>query len=282
MAQTLSRFVPTTAGNNGGGGANTTQQIQQMQASPSQSSTQHKDSMKSYLSNNTIHNATGLNPPSSLALGLNVAASHQALLTSSNGGATPLVLPQSHQRSGILGNKMIQDSVRKTDHHHPAYSSSPKNIIVKTNKFLFKNIAPEPQRAPKGDLGITQQQPHLMSSQNSIHEKKSIQMIPTKLSQKNLRQTTNLYSSPYHSQANLQPPSLPMSKKGSPDMSANKGGGLQIKDRVGATAAASAAALDQQKRATQVIHFLKRKDSQDRQHAAIKMNKNSTSSGQAS
>jgi hypothetical protein len=35
------------------------------------------------------------------------------------------------------------------------HSKSPKNhIIIKTNKFLFKNIQPlEPQRAPKGEMG---------------------------------------------------------------------------------------------------------------------------------
>jgi len=68
---------------------------------------------------------------------------------------TPASGSGSHQRSGLMANKMINDSLRKTtDHHNPANSTSPKNIIVKTNKFLFKNIQPpEPQRAPKGDMG---------------------------------------------------------------------------------------------------------------------------------
>jgi hypothetical protein len=49
--------------------------------------------------------------------------------------------------------------MRKTaDYNNPAFSSSPKNMIIKTNKFLFKNVAGEPQRAPKGDMGIQQQQ----------------------------------------------------------------------------------------------------------------------------
>ena len=37
---------------------------------------------------------------------------------------------------------MMRDSIRKSD--QPAYSTSPKNLVVKTSKFLFKNIAPEP------------------------------------------------------------------------------------------------------------------------------------------
>ena len=101
-------------------------------------------------------------------------------------------------------------------------------------------------------------------------------MIPTKISQKNLRQTTNLFASPYQSQANLQAPSLPMSKKGSPDVSKAGSGALQLKATSNERSAA--AALEQQKRATQVIHFLKRKDSQDR-HAAIKLNKNNSNAG---
>lgn len=53
----------------------------------------------------------------------------------------------------MITTKMMQEPLRKTD--QPAYSSSPKNVIVKTNKYLFKNLAPEPKRIPKGDSGVS-------------------------------------------------------------------------------------------------------------------------------
>lgn len=49
--------------------------------------------------------------------------------------------------------------------------------------------------------------------------------MPTKVSQKNLRNAVNMYQSPYQSQTSLQPPSVPISKKGSPDLTK----GLQLK-----------------------------------------------------
>jgi hypothetical protein len=49
----------------------------------------------------------------------------------------------------MITNKMMQEPLRKTD--QPNYSSSPKNVIVKTNKYLFKNIAPEPKKPNKSD-----------------------------------------------------------------------------------------------------------------------------------
>ena len=54
----------------------------------------------------------------------------------------------------MLTTKMMQDPIRKTD--QPNYSSSPKNVIVKTSKYLFKNVAPEqPKKIPKSDSNMT-------------------------------------------------------------------------------------------------------------------------------
>jgi hypothetical protein len=54
----------------------------------------------------------------------------------------------------MMTTKMMQEPIRKTDHSN--YSSSPKNVIVKTNKYLFKNIAPEvTKKAPKNDGNLT-------------------------------------------------------------------------------------------------------------------------------
>jgi hypothetical protein len=48
----------------------------------------------------------------------------------------------------------MQEPIRKTD--QPNYSSSPKNVIVKTNKYLFKNIAPEqPKKSLKNEVNMT-------------------------------------------------------------------------------------------------------------------------------
>jgi hypothetical protein len=41
----------------------------------------------------------------------------------------------------MIATKMMQEPFRKTDQSN--LSSSPKNVIVKTNKYLFKNVAPE-------------------------------------------------------------------------------------------------------------------------------------------
>lgn len=152
--------------------------------------------MKSYFSNPNMqaNNMGGPRP-------INVSASHQELflgntISSMNPLNAPLSLGSSQHRTGI---KMIQEhhqSMRKATAEQqtaPANSSSPKNIIVKTNKFLFKNLATEPQRAPKGDMGRNQQ-----LTQASLEEKKSLQM-PTKMSQKNLRAAVNMYQSPYQS-----------------------------------------------------------------------------------
>jgi hypothetical protein len=54
----------------------------------------------------------------------------------------------------MMTTKMMQEPIRKTD--QPNYSSSPKNVIVKTNKYLFKNIAPEqPKKSLKNEINIT-------------------------------------------------------------------------------------------------------------------------------
>lgn len=54
----------------------------------------------------------------------------------------------------MLTNKMMQDPARKTDITN--YSSSPKNVIVKTNKYLFKNVAPDqPKKVPKNEVNMT-------------------------------------------------------------------------------------------------------------------------------
>jgi hypothetical protein len=90
--------------------------------------------------------------------GINVSSSHQGLFLGNTMGAiSPTGPPMLGSSKHTTGIKMIQEhhqSVRKagTD-QAPTFTSSPKNIIVKTNKFLFKNVAGEPQRAPKGDLG---------------------------------------------------------------------------------------------------------------------------------
>ena len=56
----------------------------------------------------------------------------------------------------MITNKMMQDPSRKTDQPH--YSSSPKNVIVKTNKYLFKNVAPEQtKKVPKNEVNMTRE-----------------------------------------------------------------------------------------------------------------------------
>lgn len=137
LTQTMTRIVPN------------------LHASPQQI---NKDSMKSYFSNPNIHSSNMGPPP------INVSSSHQGpFLGNTIGSMTPL------NAGGTLGSSQHRTNIKMIQEHHqsmrkatgaeqqtiPAYSNSPKNIIVKTNKFLFKNVAAEPQRAPKGDLGTS-------------------------------------------------------------------------------------------------------------------------------
>jgi len=53
----------------------------------------------------------------------------------------------------MITTKMMQEQIRKNDQIN--YSSSPKNVIVKTNKYLFKNVAPEqPKKSLKNEVNL--------------------------------------------------------------------------------------------------------------------------------
>lgn len=106
-------------------------------------------------------------------------------------------------------------------------SKSPKNhIIIKTNKFLFKNIQPlEPQRAPKGDLG-SQVGPSNLSGTlpKPIHDKKTFQQVMQKvvtpLAPLVRPDASRFSASPYLSQSSLptQQYVLGAPKRSSPDL----------------------------------------------------------------
>ena len=105
------------------------------------------------------------------------AVKPQSSIVSRSAVSPGLPAAQQQQRTSPM-MRPIETALRTNQ------SKSPKNhIIIKTNKFLFKNIQPlEPQRAPKGDLGS-----HVGPSSLSgtlpkpIHDKKTFQQVMQKV-----------------------------------------------------------------------------------------------------